>query len=248
VSIFLTETDTRHSLLHKQKLFRDKVQTKLTSNSSKLTGASREAPIDVEGEFLQAGTQTNVPILREEDEDEDRVKLADIPTLDETADESGPTNRRPKRRRRGPAGPNEQGNKSDKTSDADSDSDVDAIETDSSAERLFVDDSDGNGSNASIGPPPPKRRRESAEPDGGTEQRDDKKKMAMDISYEGFAIYGRVLCLVVKRRDGGGKGGSTAGPSGGKSQSDRLGGQAVMENWITSTQLPEPAIGEADVS
>lgn len=63
------------------------------------------------------------------------------------------------------------------------------------------------------------------------EQADEKKKMAMDTSYEGFAIYGRVLCLVVKRKDKKGKGPAGLG-----------GGQATMENWITSTQvLPEEA-------
>ena len=45
-----------------------------------------------------------------------------------------------------------------------------------------------------------KRRKEGqdAEVDEGE---DEKKKMAMDTTYEGFAIYGRVLCLVVKRKD-----------------------------------------------
>lgn len=65
--------------------------------------------------------------------------------------------------------------------------------------------------------------------------------MAMDISYEGFAIYGRVLCLVVKR-----KGGALVAASN-KSQanmSSQLGGQAMMENWITSTQMPPAEAAE----
>lgn len=48
VSLFLTETDTRHSLLYKHRKARDKTQTRLVSNSAKLTGASSEAPIDVD--------------------------------------------------------------------------------------------------------------------------------------------------------------------------------------------------------
>lgn len=36
---------------------------------------------------------------------------------------------------------------------------------------------------------------------------DDKKKLGMDILYEGFVIYGWVLCFVVKRWEGIGKGG-----------------------------------------
>jgi hypothetical protein len=61
------------------------------------------------------------------------------------------------------------------------------------------------------------------------EEPDEKKKMGMDTTYEGFAIYGRVLCLVVKRRDKKGKGPVSNG-----------GGKAMMEDWITSTQMPPP--------
>ena len=86
--------------------------------------------------------------------------------------------------------------------------------------------------------PPSKRRKDKAFNADMTNQDDDKKKkLAMDISYEGFAIYGRVLCLVVKRRAV--MGGLAAAPLGSKSQTGQPGGQAMMENWITSTQLPE---------
>ncbi|KAL8914292.1 MAG: hypothetical protein Q9172_007114 [Xanthocarpia lactea] len=57
-------------------------------------------------------------------------------------------------------------------------------------------------------------------------QNDDKKKLGMKTSYDGFSIYGRILCLVVKRR-GIGKGKDLAGGA----------GQAMMEDWIASTQL-----------
>ena len=58
------------------------------------------------------------------------------------------------------------------------------------------------------------------------EDEDEKKKMALNTSYDGFSIYGRILCLVVKRR------GITKGkePAGGT-------GQAMMEEWIASTQM-----------
>jgi hypothetical protein len=87
---------------------------------------------------------------------------------------------------------------------------------DDDEDGLFVDSEDEQ--------PSPKRVKEAAL----TEQsgNDDKKKMAMDISYDGFSIYGRVLCLVVKKRDTNkGKAGISAG-------------QAMMEEWITSTQMP----------
>ena len=69
----------------------------------------------------------------------------------------------------------------------------------------------------------------------GPEDGDDKKKLAMDVSYDGFAIYGRVLCLVVKKRESKTSQTSTrdSGPAGSKPS-----GHARMENWITSTQIP----------
>lgn len=57
---------------------------------------------------------------------------------------------------------------------------------------------------------------------------DDKKKMGMNTTYDGFSIYGRILCLVVKRR------GSAKGKERGSGT-----GQAVMEEWIASTQMQE---------
>lgn len=240
MSIFLTETDTRHSLLHKRKLFRDKIQTRLTSNSSKLMGASHDEPIDVEDQFPQGATGGDAPILREEDDDQDVINLTDIPMRDETGADLEPANRRPKRRR-----PREQGQESERSSDEEGG--VEVVDSDSSADDLFLGDGESEGSHAGFGQPPPKRRKEKAAELGDTAERDDKKKMAMDISYEGFAIYGRVLCLVVKRRiDGVGRGGTSAVPSSNKSQTGRPGGQAMMENWIASTQLPEAAAGEAD--
>ena len=53
---------------------------------------------------------------------------------------------------------------------------------------------------------------------------DDKKKMGLTTAYAGFQIYGRILCLIVTRKDG---------P---KAAQPRAGGQAMMEEWITSTQ------------
>ena len=59
-------------------------------------------------------------------------------------------------------------------------------------------------------------------------EEDEKKKLGMDTTYDGFSIYGRILCLVVKRK-GIAKGKEMAGGA----------GQAVMEDWIASTQMQE---------
>lgn len=235
-------------------------------------GASREAPIDIDKadtslEFAPEEEDAGVPILGEDDDDQDAVKLADIPMIDETVAQPGLANRRPKRRRtRG------QGQEPEITSrddvevieDSGEEEGVDDDDPGSSAdedEPFQGQDEDGKSENSDPGSArrPPKRRKDkdAANADGevaeaaATErERDDKKKMAMDISYEGFAIYGRVLCLVVKRRgEGVGRGGSSAVSAGAlagnqtaaKTQPGRPGGQAMMENWIASTQLPDEA-------
>lgn len=244
MSIFLTETSTRHSLLYKHKHFRDTTQTKLTSNSSKLTGASREAPIDVE---VSGQAAEEAAIVREEDADDDAVALFDIPTMDEDETTparvgSPPSMRSSKRRRgRGARLPGEEG-----VDSAEHDAEVlisdDGEEEGQDGDDLFVADDDSDGS-AAAAAPPAKRRKDAARPAEHEAQRDDKKKLAMDIRYEGFSIYGRVLCLVVKKRGGPSTGRNApakAGRSTGQSAAPG-GGQAVMENWITSTQMPEVA-------
>lgn len=100
----------------------------------------------------------------------------------------------------------------------------------SDTDSLFVDDEAPRGSkhprgSADSEEPPSKRAKDD---DQDAENPDEKKKMAMETTYDGFSIYGRVLCLVVKRKDKKGK--ATAGLSGNR---------VTMENWITSTQMPE---------
>jgi hypothetical protein len=70
-------------------------------------------------------------------------------------------------------------------------------------------------------------------PNGGPKQpaeeveEDDKKKLGFKTSYEGFSIWGWVLCLLVDRKGGPGK--KVPEPD----------GQALMAEWITSTQLQQ---------
>lgn len=220
-------------MLFKHKHFRDTTQTKLTSNSSKLTGASREAAIDLDGQAQDASKATIV--LREEDNDDDVVALHDIPTIDEGPADPPLAARPAKRRRgRGSALPKDGDGTHANAAIPDSDDDDD--------DGLFVADEESDGSK---GAPPAKRHKEATIPD--EDQRDDKKKLAMNISYEGFSIYGRVLCLVVKKRDAGisaGRNTSAKAGRGKAGQSAAPGGQAVMENWITSTQIPEAVSDE----
>ena len=95
-------------------------------------------------------------------------------------------------------------------------------------EGLFVseDSEEGNVDAEETSPSKKNGKRPVEDDDGGGE--DDKKKLGMDTTYDGFSIYGRILCLVVKRR-GAAKGKELAGGA----------GQAMMEEWITSTQMGE---------
>ncbi|KAI0868978.1 hypothetical protein GGS24DRAFT_182777 [Hypoxylon argillaceum] len=246
VSIFLTETSTRHSLVTKHKHFHDTTQTKLKSNSGRLISETNDAPID-----LDVAAELAPVIRREESDDDDTtVALAAIPAIEEAAPRDGI--RRPKRAR----------SNTDIDTDADADAghvfgdqnnqpEVISDEDDAGEDNDDDDDSDGlfvqSPTTGSPQPPPAKRRRPA--PAAGEDEEDDKKKLAMDISYEGFSIYGRVLCLVVKRRDissadpsdrGANASVGAAGGSGSNraKAGNRGRGQNMMENFIISTQIP----------
>ncbi|GKU19339.1 unnamed protein product [Fusarium langsethiae] len=194
VSIFLTETSTRHSLLYKTKHFKDKLPPKLESNSSRLIGETDSVPVDVDDEY-------RAPVLQEEDEED--ANLSDIPVVETTTRRS--------KRQRGMLDPGQDDNEV-----SEDDETASAIEIDSDTEA-----------------PPHKRPR--ARENDGLDASDDKKKLAMDVSYEGFAIYGQVLCLVVKKRASAAASSSSSGGGGAKGRPE---GQAMMENWISSTQVP----------
>ncbi|RAL58908.1 hypothetical protein DID88_009328 [Monilinia fructigena] len=172
VSIFLTETSTRHSILFKQKSFRETSKKALKSNSNKLTGNTKDAPIEVaDGAAIMA------------EESEESFSLQDIPEAGDDSDlfiseDEGP--RGSKRSRTGRDSP----------------------------ESDFT---------------PITKRRKDGETSG---MRMIRRKWQMDMSYDGFTVNGRVLCLVVKRKDNKGK------------ALIANGGQAMMEDWITSTQMP----------
>lgn len=142
------------------------------------------------------------------EEDESEVRLADIPLV-ETA------TRRSKRQRGRPI-------RDDDESEASGDDETASpIEIDSDTEA----------------PPHKRHRARRGSSEDGAGENDDKKKLALDVSYDGFAIYGQVLCLVVKRRETGRPVQHAAG-GGGVNARGRPEGQAMMENWISSTQIP----------
>lgn len=64
---------------------------------------------------------------------------------------------------------------------------------------------------------------------------DDKKKLALNTSYDGFSIYGRILCLVVKRK---GKRAEQSNPGA------PLGGGQMMEQWVSTQAAQEAGLDE----
>lgn len=101
-----------------------------------------------------------------------------------------------------------------------------AVSKEESGEGLFVSDGDDDGEEVSAGEDDKDVAMGGV---GGGE--DDKKKLSLNTTYDGFSIYGRILCLVVKRK-GTVKGKEAAG---GSAES----GKAMMEEWISSTQMAE---------
>ncbi|KAJ8116112.1 hypothetical protein OPT61_g2393 [Boeremia exigua] len=173
VSIFLTELSSRHSVMAKQKMFRDK--PRIQSNSGKLTGWLATGTSD---QPVQINEIAADPIVIEEEDDSDVVNLADIP-------EAPGRSSRSKRK------------------------------SDTDAHDLLSPEITNKPSKA-IDPPP-----DSGVIEDEDELRDDHKKLALNTSYEGFSIYGRILCLVVKRR---GVRNATAPAS----------SQQMLENWVST--------------
>jgi len=101
---------------------------------------------------------------------------------------------------------------------------------------IIREDSDGEGTNLAQIPsadsddsglegPPAKRSKRAHEP--RSIQEEDKKKLGFQTSYEGFSIWGWVLCLLVERKGGAGM------------KSTDTNAQALMQEWISSTQQQE---------
>ncbi|KAH6620424.1 hypothetical protein C7974DRAFT_415629 [Boeremia exigua] len=187
VSIFLTELSSRHSVMTKQKIFKDK--PRIQSNSGKLTS------------WLAAGTSDQPALINEiaadpiiiDEEDGDAVNLADIPEA-------------PKRSTRSKRSRNElQEDAEDHVGDSD-DGD------------LFVPEATNKRKKANTAPPDV----EVIEDEDDLQE--DKKRMGLNTSYEGFSIYGRILCLVVKRQGvRPAAGGATVVSS-----------QQMLENWVST--------------
>lgn len=196
VSIFLTELSARHSVMTKQKVFKDK--PRIQSNSGRLTN------------WLATGTSDQPVVINElaadpiviEEDDEDGVNLADIPEAPGRATRT--------KRSRGEAGKNA------------SESDEDMFIPDTAASKR----SKTGAASADA---------EAIEDED--QSQDDKKKLGLNTSYEGFSIYGRILCLVVKRRVVRNAAGGAVTP---------ISSQHMLENWVSTQAAGQTADDDED--
>ena len=135
-----------------------------------------------------------IPFLREESEEEDKIDLENIPNADS---DDEPHDRR------------------------------------NNGQEDAVSISDNSADHSESEQPPSKRPKRDVVDGEEDADGDDKKKMGLNTTYDGFRIYGRILCLVVKRL-GNKKGKQPATGS----------GQAMMEDWIASTQTGATTIDD----
>ncbi|EOD51358.1 hypothetical protein UCRNP2_1844 [Neofusicoccum parvum UCRNP2] len=103
-----------------------------------------------------------------------------------------------------------------------------------SNDELFVNDVSSESEDA-FDDAPVKRNRKRGQERGktaaDTDELDDKKKMALNTSYDGFSIYGRILCLVVKRK---GPVVRSGGSSGTAAAQGTASSQQMMEHWVST--------------
>lgn len=180
--------------------------SRIKSNSGKLTSWLTRG--DDERLVDVDGDAVSPPILREEEEDV--INLDDIPDVTTEQHDGGTALQSRKRSR------------------------------DDGEDALFVnEDSESDDAFEPIDGRPDKRQRNGEDiPEEVGEQgrTDDKKKLGFNTTYDGFSIYGRILCLVVKRR--GGKAEAGLG-----SPDTR---QQMLENWVSTQAAQNQEAGDDD--
>lgn len=94
------------------------------------------------------------------------------------------------------------------------------------------DDEDNDAFETQNAPPPKRAKLAGQEEQPPT---DDKKKLGLKTAYDGFGIYGRILCLIVKRR--GVKRPTAEGPST---------GSEMLENWVSTQAQRDDMLDNAE--
>ena len=101
--------------------------------------------------------------------------------------------------------------------------------TEDEAEHIFVQSEDDEEEERD---PAPRKKRKTKVKDAAEE--DDKKKLGINTAYEGFSIYGRILCLIVKRK--GVK----------KSGTGIASGTQMLENWVSTQADNEGGVDDGE--
>lgn len=199
----MTELSCRHSVLSKQKIFKDRAR--IQSNSGKLTSwlttTTATGTID---EPVVINEDIAPPIVIREEDGDEPADLSNIPEAKSV-----------EKQRRYTA---HQNRRSDTRS-------ADICSHWSNGESL-----DMSISGAEI----TKAGASNAGHDSGDGPRaDDKKKLGLNTSYDGFSIYGRILCLVVKRR-------------GGRKPTSAASSQAILETWVSTQAVKDHVDDDED--
>lgn len=179
-----------------------KDKARIRSNSGKLTNWLTTGTSDQP--VLVNEDAMDAVVIREEDDD-DPINLADIPEGDKAHNHSGHSAR--------------DGYQNDKSGQV-----ANGHGSDSDESALFVPGRQTKRSTTN---------RETIDTVENAEDfEDNKKTLGMNTSYDGFSIYGRILCLVVKRRGVRASGGTAPASS-----------QQMLENWV-STQAAADQIDD----
>ncbi|KAL5611766.1 hypothetical protein BROUX41_000659 [Berkeleyomyces rouxiae] len=227
VAITLLPTSERHSVLQKHRHLSDRASYRLQSSTKGLIAQSHLAPIDVDAE--NDGYSAAATVILEESDDDQPVFTAPVAL----------PQRRSKRPRSGTIDGDGGGNAGDATVTSTPGSQAGSNQGGGSAsEQGDLQSRDGSGIFVSSGEEDNQDETNAASDTTNQAKRmrqlgladDDKKKMKMDISYEGFAVYGHILCLVVKKPS---PAGAKRSGRGGRAKHE----PGAMESWL-STQLP----------
>lgn len=183
---------------------------KILSNSNRLTGGHGSAQVEI----------------RQESHDSPGIDLGDIPAVVVPDPDQGGARRSTRgkgtrgksKKRKSPAPPAQDGGGGDSDSDFNSDPYAPPLKRQKTP-VITIPDGDGDGD----------ADHSFFDHDLGAED-DDKKKLGLETAYEGFNIYGRVLCIVVKRH------GATGRKPGAAAASVAVARGKVMEEWISMSQ------------
>lgn len=118
------------------------------------------------------------------------------------------------------------------------------IEGQDADDALFVSSSDEEFFATQRAQPSRKRQRsgqaEIEQLEDDDEQRDDKKKYGLNTNFDGFSIYGRILCLIVTRK------GKKEALTSALHDAQPAGGSQMMENFIATQVAREAGWSEED--